>query len=66
MAACASNGFVCVGLRRKWDEGHVGDLIDGLAAYFCDLLAGANRYKEERGCDFQQACETWPVSSLYA
>jgi hypothetical protein len=43
-------------LRGEGDEGDVGDLVDGLAADLCDLLAGGDGDEEDRGGDFEEAC----------
>jgi hypothetical protein len=56
MVSSGCDGLVGVGLRGERDEGDVGDLVDGLAAYLGDLFAIGYGDEEVRRSDFEK---TW-------
>lgn len=55
MFARGGDGFVGFRLGGERDEGDVGDLVNGLAAYLCDLFATAYRYQEDGSSYFEES-----------
>jgi hypothetical protein len=53
--ARSRDSLVGVGLRRKWDEADVGDLVYGFTAYGSDMFTTGYRDEEERCRDFQES-----------